>query len=477
MRRWLHRLLEAALRVPVFVKIMGLAAGLMLLVAVAVSWQVYSTWNRLLLEDLEVRARLTARDLAAHAGPLVATRNAHELRHTLLDTQARTPGLAYVLVLDEAGEVIATTVPADTLPVLRGASVRPLRGVPRTTRVETALGPVHDVAMPMADGRGVVRVGLTEEHSRVALAALARKAGLATLAICGLGALAAWGLSRVITSPLDQMVQLARAVREGRYDGQVSVSSGDELGTLAAAFNDMTRALAEKESMRQELLGRVIAAGEDERRRVARDLHDDTGQMLVSLIAGLGAAEAAAPGDAERARLAELRDVASRTHAGIHDLSVALRPSLLDDIGFGAALCRHATSFAQRFGVAVHFRGLEAGPRLPPETETALYRIGQEALSNAVRHGRATAVHFSFLRLPDTAVLEIEDDGQGFDALRVADARREERLGLLGIQERAALLGGVVEVGPGLEAGTIVRVALPLRGGESGDEDPSPDRG
>jgi signal transduction histidine kinase len=459
---------------------MGIAIGLMVLVAAGVSWQIHRTWNRLLLEDLDRRARLTARDLAAHAAPHVAARNTTELLHLLADTRARTPGLAYVLVLDHRGDVVATTVPEPAVPALLAANGPAPGPLPRTIRVVTGDGPVHDVAMPMLDGRGVVRVGLTEESSRAEFAALVQRVVVVTLVLAFVGVLAAWGLTWIITRPLHDMVQLTRAVREGRYDGKAPVWSADELGTLAVAFNDMSRALGEKERIRQELLRRVIAAGEEERKRIARDLHDDAGQMLVSLIAGLGAAEAGMHDDAGRARLAELREVAARTLGGIHDLSVTLRPSLLDDAGLGPALRRHAAAFAKRFGVAVHCHGLEDhdGRRLPPEVEVALYRIAQEALTNAVRHGRAATVRLSFVRTPATAIVEIADDGQGFDETEWrTGARREDQLGLLGIEERAALLGGVMRVSTGPGAGTTVRVEIPVMQEAVDGEDQGAHRG
>jgi signal transduction histidine kinase len=467
MRRLLRGVVEAALRVPVFFKIMGIAIGLTLLVTGAVSWQIYSTWNRLLLEDVDVRARLTASDLAAHTSPFLTAINPAELRHLLVDAQARTPGLAYILVLDARGALVAATLPETSAAGLLAAnSAAAGQKAPHTVRLDTADGVVHDVAVPVLDGGGgVVRVGLTEEPSRHEIQALADRLIVVTLVITAVGAVAAWGLTWIITRPLHEMVQLTGAVREGRYDGRVPVWSADELGTLATAFNDMTRALGEKERMRQALLRGIIAAGEDERKRVARDLHDDTGQMLVSLIAGLGAAEAVARDDASRSRLADLRDLASRTLAGIHDLAVALRPSILDDVGLAAALRRHAAAFSKRFGVTVHCHGLDidGAERLAPEAEVALYRIVQEALTNAVRHGHATAVELSLLRTADATVIEIADDGMGFDARRWrTEARREDQLGLHGIEERAALLGGTVHVTPGTDAGTIIRVVIPM---------------
>ncbi|MDW8308036.1 MAG: histidine kinase, partial [Verrucomicrobiales bacterium] len=264
----------------------------------------------------------------------------------------------------------------------------------------------------------------------------------------------------------EELVGLARAVQAGHYQSRAPVRARDEVGELAAAFNEMTEALAQKEMARQQLLRRVIDAGEEERRRIARELHDHTGQALTSQIAALSALENRMEDAAVRARLGELRRHTERMLEEVHNLSVALRPSVLDDVGLTAAVRRHCRVFAERAGIEVDCAemGLEE-QRLPGEAELTLYRVVQEALTNAVRHGRATRVRVMLLGT-DTGVLAcVQDNGCGFDARQwQRRCLAENRLGLLGIEERVTLLGGTfcVESQPGQGTCVLAEVPRPL---------------
>jgi signal transduction histidine kinase len=293
-----------------------------------------------------------------------------------------------------------------------------------------------------------------EEHLDRETATLTRRLArvLSIMALTGL--LVAWLLTRILTRPLNELLQLTRRVSQGDLTARAPVRSKDEVGDLAAAFNEMTTALAQKEQARQQLLRRVMAAGEEERKRVARELHDQTGQALTSLIAGLSSLEATCP------KAAELRKLSEQTLTEVHDLSVALRPSALDDIGLVAALQKHCSTFAQRHGIkidcqAVGFDGL----RLPAEVETAAYRVVQEALTNAHRHARAKSVNVLLQRKDGGVLVVIEDDGDGFDASQWrTTVMNGNRLGLLGIEERAALCGGTLRIESRRGAGTSLFV-------------------
>jgi signal transduction histidine kinase len=278
------------------------------------------------------------------------------------------------------------------------------------------------------------------------------------MSVMALGGIAlAWSLTKILTHPIEELVALTRRIQQGDFRVRAPVHADDEIGDLATAFNDMTASLAQKEAARQKLLRQVIAAGEEERKRVARELHDHTGQALTSLIAGLTALEKSSP------NAAELRGLAEQTLTEVHDLSVALRPSVLDDVGLVAALQKHCSTFAQRRGVTVDCQavGLD-GVRLPAEIETAAYRIVQETLTNALRHGHAQSVHVLLQRKATGVLVVIEDDGNGFDATRWRETAVEnDRLGLLGIEERAALCGGTLRVESRTGKGASVFVEIP----------------
>jgi signal transduction histidine kinase len=228
----------------------------------------------------------------------------------------------------------------------------------------------------------------------------------------------------------------------------------------------MTEQLLEKEQERTQLLAKVIAAQEEERKRIARELHDEAGQALTSVLLGLKDLEDNSQTPAQKARAAELRGLTAGTLDLMRDMALELRPSTLDDLGLVAALQRYVSDYRRKYGIEVDFHpGSLAGVRLKPQMETALYRIAQEALTNVVRHAEAQSVSVLLDKRDGRAILVVEDDGKGFD---VDQLRRTgspaQKLGLLGMEERAALVGGslTIESRPG--AGTAVFVEVPLDG-------------
>lgn len=211
------------------------------------------------------------------------------------------------------------------------------------------------------------------------------------------------------------------------------------------------------ERIASDSLRRVVEAQELERRRLARELHDETGQALTSILLGLKALEERFDDPESRAATAELRELVVSTLQDVRRLAVELRPSALDDFGLVAALERLATSFAEQSGIAVDFQTSLGGDRLSGEVETALYRIVQESLTNVVKHARARHVSILLTRTNSSIKAVIEDDGQGFDP----SERTLEGFGLIGMRERLALLGGRLQVESGGEAGTTIAAEVP----------------
>ena len=209
----------------------------------------------------------------------------------------------------------------------------------------------------------------------------------------------------------------------------------------------------------RDALQRVVTAQEAERRRLARELHDETGQALTSILLGLRAVEEAQTDEQRRDAVDGVRELVRTTLQDVRQLAVELRPTALDDFGLVAALERLTHTFSESTGIQLDLESSMPPERLPAETETALYRIVQEALTNIVKHARASRVSILLARKPTTVTVVIEDDGVGFD---IASAR-PDGLGLLGMRERVALLGGrmAIESTPG--AGTTCLVEVPLQ--------------
>ena len=203
---------------------------------------------------------------------------------------------------------------------------------------------------------------------------------------------------------------------------------------------------------------RVVQAQELERQRLARELHDETGQALTSILLGLKPLEEALADHPAQATLAGLREQVVNALQGVRRLAVELRPAVLDDYGLVPALERLITAFGEQSDTRIDFHSALGEARLPSDMETALYRVVQESLTNIVKHANAKHVSVSLARRPPGVAVVIEDDGAGFDQRAV----RADGIGLLGMRERLALLDGRLEIESRPGAGTTVVAEVPL---------------
>ena len=211
------------------------------------------------------------------------------------------------------------------------------------------------------------------------------------------------------------------------------------------------------ERVGRDALARVVQAQELERKRLARELHDETGQALTSILLGLKPLEQSASTDEDRAAVASLRELVVSTLQDVRRLAVELRPTALDDFGLATAVERLAGTFREHTGMRVDFEAQLGEKRLPTEVETTLYRIVQEALANIVKHAEASRVSILLTRSESTVAAVVEDDGRGFDG----DAVRDDVLGIVGMRERVGLVGGRLRVESTVGSGTTVAAEVP----------------
>lgn len=224
--------------------------------------------------------------------------------------------------------------------------------------------------------------------------------------------------------------------------------------------------LRERDSRRAELLQRATAAQEAERKRVARELHDVTGQALTALAIGLKGMTKLVARNPEKAasQFEQLQSISTDALEELRHLISDLRPSHLDDLGLVAALRWYVEQVSQRSDVIVSFSPSGEAYRLPPEMETTLFRIAQEALNNVIKHAAARHAHLSLDYQSDCLNLRIEDDGRGFEASAVLRPGAGRAWGLIGIQERVALAGGKVVIHSEPSHGTTILVSVPAPG-------------
>jgi signal transduction histidine kinase len=266
------------------------------------------------------------------------------------------------------------------------------------------------------------------------------------------------GLRRPYDLLFRELTQSREALARARDELELRVR--ERTGELAVA----NEALRTQRDQLRALSARAMTIREEEAQRIARELHDEVGQSLTSLLLRLQGIEAMPSLEAGRRMAGELRPLVARTLEEVHNLIKAIRPGALEDLGLAASLERYARGYAAATGLRVDFcaPGFE-GRRLPADAEASLFRIAQEALTNVARHAQARTVSVTLSARDRVVVLVVEDDGRGFEVEAPRDGRgHTDRLGLVGMRERAALLGGslTLESRPG--GGTTVAAEIPL---------------
>lgn len=294
--------------------------------------------------------------------------------------------------------------------------------------------------------------------------------GIAGAVVVALGIAANALLVRLALSPLRHLEETARRVEGGDLEARAPESpmADRDLERLTDVFNRMLESVWAGRRRHRQLAARARRAEERERLRVARELYDDTAQMLAAVLLRLRIASRSPRLDPEEtAQLEELRRGVVDALEGVRGLARGLRPPELDEIGAGAAFEAHARHVADAAGISIRVDAPRGDLGLSPEAALNLYRILQEALDNAIHHGEARHVVARFRHRPGGVLAELEDDGRGFDVPTTLD-RGDESLGLFEMRERAAQVDGTVAFLSRPGTGTRVRVAIPGRDPSSG---------
>jgi two-component system, NarL family, sensor histidine kinase NreB len=320
---------------------------------------------------------------------------------------------------------------------------------------------------------------------------LTRQAIVAFLVVALFGLGLAVLFTSVLVHPLHELVDAMRRVKGGDLDAQIAVWAPDEIGEMQTEFNTMVASLRDsrtvllsqqseletlnhdktvllaelqsKSDRLQQLLHHAISAQEAERQRVARELHDEAGQSLTSILVRLKALQSETDIEVVHDRLNGLRYLTTNTLEEVRRLAMDLRPMALDDLGLVAAIRAYAGHAAKESGIQVTVHAAESIGRLPGDLEIVLYRAVQEGLTNIVRHAHARTSRIVLERSAHAVWLTIADDGQGITKGEHAG----DGMGLEGMRERVALVGGRLELDSTPGEGTRVIIELPLAEGTS----------
>jgi signal transduction histidine kinase len=300
--------------------------------------------------------------------------------------------------------------------------------------------------------------------------------------IFGIAILVLWGMTSSVIEPVRALIESARRISSGDLSKPVPIHGEEEIGILGNTMEEMRvklsnlveeidaanhtlekrveartkevnqlyNELKQKEENRRMLLRKVISAQEDERKRIARELHDDLSQTLATLLLKLNDHND------------EAKELAVRAIDSIHRLIFDLRPAVLDDLGLSVAIRWYAENRLTPLGIHVYFEGNAPDLVRGSETEIALFRIAQEAFNNVAKHARAENVMVSLEEKDGNVLLEVEDDGTGFDQNDFITVRDGHGFGLHGMRERVELLQGELKIESGPEIGTRIVVSVPI---------------
>ncbi|MEE8412973.1 MAG: histidine kinase [Dehalococcoidales bacterium] len=338
--------------------------------------------------------------------------------------------------------------------------------------------------------RGVIEIGMDsgilDKRLREQTLIMVVIAGV-TFVIVGGGL--TYMLRSTVVNPILKLIASARRIAGGDFSARVEVQREDEVGIMARSFNEMveqveqhakaledskkeleetvqerTEQLQKTVGIRGQLLERLISAQEEERRRVARELHDEVGQALSAIMMDLARAIDSLPSEAADAKqgLLHSRSLAAQTLTELRKLIYDLRPEVLDQLGLAPALRSYVKSRLEATDIEVRFSFSGLEDRLPSRMELTLFRIIQEATTNVVRHSGASMVNIKVSATNSRVTATIEDDGSGFDVEAALQA--PESWGLRGIRERVGAVGGQLSIKSKPGQGTRIRFQIPLEG-------------
>lgn len=465
---WLHQL-------SLHDKVMVLALSMLVLLSSALGLLLWNSLYDINVRQMEQRGVEIANHIASLSADHILTDSRYTLHELVNESQKSHTDVRYVFILDSERRLLAHTfgtgVPRGLLEANDGSGDKTASHI---VSLQTSEGMIRDIEVPVEHGEaGYVRVGMLEDPLLGQIAARLRNLIVLTLLVCAIAALFAAKLASLITQPLSALAQVARAISVGNLNVRIPSGGDDEVGTLAKAFQHMAASLAannaersrlheelaRKERLRKILLNKVLTAQEDERKRISRELHDETGQALTSLLVSMRVLADKSLDAKERKILLDARDLAAGTLRNIRSLAVELRPPAIDDLGLVPAMRKYLLTFEEHHGVTVEFQA--QGGRVHNQTAVALYRILQESLTNIVKHAGATRVQIRLTIEDNHIELVISDDGHGFDKKALETAQRENRLGLYGMRERAELLGGTLTTFSTPDQGTTITVIVP----------------
>lgn len=493
-RKIIQKLRWGILSPPIFIKILGIGLLTGSLFGGIAYYEISIGMLRTHYQIHGEHALSLASSLSTAIEPMLYAGDTGKIDLEITRTMGEFPNIRYIVVLDAQGAIVShgltfpREAPADMLEnngdlcaschaALSPTDI-PAELLEMDTRAHLSAGRLRsytrnggmilEVTTPIGGNNiGTLRLGVSNKIIAREMQAITRSLAF-SLGLCMVVVLLlAFFLAYVLVQPIRDLLDAAQQLRQGHFSARATVHSSDEIGKLAEAFNQMAegleayqRKVEEKEEIRQMLLQKIVRAQEEERKHVARELHDQLGQMLSKTLLTLDSSCGKCA--LHHPHCPEIRDDLRSMIEEVRQLAWNVRPSILDDYGLHQALARYVKETDKRVDFSISYQGaVPAGMEhvAPPEIEVTLYRIAQEAITNIIRHAGATEASVVLVCRENELLLIVEDNGRGFDT---ETRSSKQTLGLLGMHERAMLVNGILELTSQIGKGTTIRVTIPV---------------
>lgn len=465
-------------RLTIVNKLSVMLVSVLLVFSLLVGLMLWQTLSDVMKEDLDARGISIATEVAALSSEPIQTGNMLALDELVSMTKNSNSFVEYIFIVDKEQRVMSHTF-ENGMPkrlVALHADAMGENDENDVASFSSDHGRIEDIRQPIEDGSlGYVRVGVNEKALNLLLADNFLKLAGITFLVGLLGAVFVYKLTRIFTRPLEQLMKRAEAISHGDFvQTPLEVVADDEFGRLTRAMNAMAEHLHLGEVERKQLLAHLLTVQEDERKRIALELHDESGQALTALMLSLRTLSNQAKDDESRAYILAVREETSHVLQRLRNLAVELRPPALDELGLEAAVGNLIKSYASYHALTLQFHcRLQEKP--DAVVSLMLYRIIQECLTNIFKHAQASRADVTLTSEAGELQLVIRDDGIGLTRQRRHQARRENHLGVYGMQERIRILGGQIHFSSDFpDWSTVIAIRLALKG--QGKEIPSGDK-
>lgn len=462
----------------IYSQVNGLIVGLLLLLGMLIWLLVQYATVDFLGHQMEKRGVDIGKYIAILSANDIVLDNHYALYERISNTRNNTEDVRYILITDSLGNIVVHTF-SDGLPkklTVLAAEVFSSGEPYRIKRYESNEGTIHEATVPIENGDiGYVRVGMSDKHMQQFLTRKNTEIFVGILLMALAAAIAATRLTSVIIRPIRRLAAAVAQIRQGNLPEHIAVKGNDEVGLLTGAFNEMVDGLKQKhrendhlleelrlkEAIRAELISKLFTIQEEERKRIARELHDEAGQSLTSLLAYLKVLASRSTDQKQQQVVEKVRELAVGLLAEMKNMALELRPPVLDDHGIVAAMERHCRNFSSQYNIPVCFSANIDKLIVTNDVSLALYRILQESLTNIVKHAEALSATVMVMVELNTVTLLVADDGIGVAPHILEVSYENKQLGLYGMRERAELLGGTFTIQAGQPSGTVITVQLP----------------